>query len=563
MAQNVNCKKCGNGFQITDEDLKFYDKVSPLVAEKKLLMLPPKLCPACRHQRRLSFRNERNLYNAKCALCKKAVVTIYSPDKGFTIYCRDCWWSDKWDPFAYGKDFDFNRPFFDQYKELLKVVPRAAIISYNCENCDYTNYQNDSRNCYLTFGSGVMEDCMYCNWCYHAKNSVDCSYCSKSQIDYMNVDCYETYNCRYCQDCKLVSDCSFCFDCRGCKNCFGCVGLRQKEYFIFNKSYSKEEYEKMVADLSKPENKLKVEEEVRKLKLAHPHLAARLTKSENCDGDDIENSKNCKECYGVKDCFDCKYCFDVVGGAGFGARDVYDAERTGDNELTYEVCSGGYYKFSHFIYGSSHLNFTQYAIECNSCNYIFGCLAIRNKKYVILNKQYTKEQYEELLPKIVGHLNKTSEWGEFFPSTLSAFGYNETLANEYFPLTKEQALKAGFAWSDYEQPMPNVAKAYKSSQLPLDPKSVNDQILEYPIYCEQSKKFYKIVKQELEFYRKNGISLPKKHPNLRYKERLALQNPRQLFERNCAKCSVKISTVYAPGRPEIIYCEKCYLEAIY
>ena len=29
----------------------------------------------------------------------------------------------------------------------------------------------------------------------------------------------------------------------------------------------------------------------------------------------------------------------------------------------------------------------------------------------------------------------TGEWGEFFPSSLSPFGYNETVAQEYFPLT--------------------------------------------------------------------------------------------------------------------------------
>ena len=151
------CKNCQQSFEITDEDLKFYEKVSPIFGEKKHLIPAPSLCPDCRQQRRLSFRNERNLYNHKCNLCQKAIITIYSPDKNYTIYCRDCWWSDKWDTINYGRDFDFSRPFFEQYENLLQTVTKAAIISYNCENCDYTNYQNDSRNCYLTFGSGVME----------------------------------------------------------------------------------------------------------------------------------------------------------------------------------------------------------------------------------------------------------------------------------------------------------------------------------------------------------------------------------------------------------------------
>ena len=34
----------------------------------------------------------------------------------------------------------------------------------------------------------------------------------------------------------------------------------------------------------------------------------------------------------------------------------------------------------------------------------------------------------------------TGEWGEFFPSSLSPFGYNETVAQEYFPMSREDIL---------------------------------------------------------------------------------------------------------------------------
>ena len=81
MPQSQICKNCSTKFTITDEDLKFYDKVSPLIAEKVCPMPAPTFCPDCRQQRRLSFRNERNLYNRKCELCQKPAVTIYSPDK--------------------------------------------------------------------------------------------------------------------------------------------------------------------------------------------------------------------------------------------------------------------------------------------------------------------------------------------------------------------------------------------------------------------------------------------------------------------------------------------------
>jgi len=63
---------------------------------------------------------------------------------------------------------------------------------------------------------------------------------------------------------------------------------------------------------------------------------------------------------------------------------------------------------------------------------------LNTAKYCILNKQYTKEEYEKLMPKIIEYMEKTEEWGEFFPASLSPFGYNETIAMEYFPLTREE-----------------------------------------------------------------------------------------------------------------------------
>jgi hypothetical protein len=50
-----------------------------------------------------------------------------------------------------------------------------------------------------------------------------------------------------------------------------------------------------------------------------------------------------------------------------------------------------------------------------------------------LNKKYSKEDYETLLPKIIDHMKKTGEWGEFFPMEISPFKYEETKAVDYFP----------------------------------------------------------------------------------------------------------------------------------
>jgi len=60
------CKKCSTHFEITSSDLEFYKKISPKFDGKVFEIPTPTLCPECRQQRRLSFRNERNLYKRDC-----------------------------------------------------------------------------------------------------------------------------------------------------------------------------------------------------------------------------------------------------------------------------------------------------------------------------------------------------------------------------------------------------------------------------------------------------------------------------------------------------------------
>src|SRR3989344_2156403 len=106
---------CKSPFEIIDGDLQFYDRVSPVFAGKKFAIPPPTLCPDCRWQRRLSFRNERTLYLRKCDLSGKSMVSMHPADAPFPVYSITEWLSDKWNPLDYGQDFDFNRPFADQF----------------------------------------------------------------------------------------------------------------------------------------------------------------------------------------------------------------------------------------------------------------------------------------------------------------------------------------------------------------------------------------------------------------------------------------------------------------
>ncbi len=86
------CRACSIPFSITDRDMEFYAKVSPIFNGKKELIPPSTLCPECRQQRRLTFRNERNLYKRTCDLTRKDIISIYSPDKPYIVYESSAWW---------------------------------------------------------------------------------------------------------------------------------------------------------------------------------------------------------------------------------------------------------------------------------------------------------------------------------------------------------------------------------------------------------------------------------------------------------------------------------------
>jgi hypothetical protein len=140
LVETRKCRHCSAEFPITDQDLEFYEKVSPVFAGVKYSIPAPTLCPDCRQQRRLSFRNERKLYKRKCDATGRDIISIYSPEKPFKVYHQDEWWSDKWDPLSYGTDFDFGRPFFEQFGELMREVPVMSVIVMNNSNADYGNY---------------------------------------------------------------------------------------------------------------------------------------------------------------------------------------------------------------------------------------------------------------------------------------------------------------------------------------------------------------------------------------------------------------------------------------
>jgi len=313
------------------------------------------------------------------------------------------------------------------------------------------------------------------------------------------------------------------------------VGLRQKEYCLYNEQLTREQYE----EFSK--NPKLDEEKFNELRLKTPHKNLEITQSEDCLGDYISNCKNCYWCFDIMGSEDCRYVWDAMTNTSYDCFNCGGDEGQGFCNYLYNSLAGYYstnLKCCNKCAKSSDLSYCDYCTSCDSC---FGCVGLHHKNYCILNKQYTKEQYQELLPRIIEHMEHTGEWCEFFPRDFSACGYNDSMAQYYFPLTKEQALAKGFNWSDYQKPA-------------LDDPSA--------IKCQKDGKLFRIIPKEKEFYEKHGLPMPTLCPDCRNHQRRQKQNPRQICSRKCDSCGLSIFSTCKPNRPEKIYCETCYLKSL-
>lgn len=552
------CTNCGIGFEITNDDLAFLERISPVFADKKFPIPPPGLCPDCRFRERLIWRPELHLHQRKSDKSGKMILSMFAPEAKCTVYEPAEWWKDDWDPMDYGRDFDFSRPFFDQFEELLQSVPIISISEGGNENSDYINSASWNKNCYLIAGANHNEDCYYGNFVNYCKDCVDCSFIDHCELCYESIDCAHCYNLRYSQNCSNCSDSFFLFGCRGCQNCFGSVNLVEKQYVWLNEQLSKEQYEKKLRD-APINHRTRIKEgekffEQHRLKYPHKYMIGEM--NENVTGNAVLRSKNTFDSFDVSDLEDCKYCswfhqskncMDCYAW-GFPAEECYMCLEVG--EKSNRVL------FSCLTYGG--LNYL-YNFNCRNCSNILGCVSIHRKNYCIFNKQYTKDEYEKLAAKIITHMQKTDEWGKFFPMHICPIAYNQAICQDYFPLTKDEARKLGARWQD-EKPSHTSESIIK---LPEAIAETDASICDKILTSASSGKPYKIISQEYKFYQRHNIPLPELSFYERHLARLHKRNPRKLWQRQCAKCNKKIQTTYAPDRPEIIYCEECYLREVY
>ncbi len=563
------CQNCKNKFVIEPDDFGFYEKIK---------VPPPTLCPRCRSQRRMAWRNDYRFYPRECGLCKKSTLSVYSPDKPVPIYCPKCWWSDAWDAKEYLQELDFSKTFFEQYRGFLDKVPTLAILNDNdiaSVNCLYTNYFALGKDCYLVINSWKLENCLYSSFLVDAKDTMDSSVLLENcRSLYSSIFVDNSYQCKYTYRSSGLVDCAFCFDCRGCNSCFMCYGLREKNYCYKNKQYTKEEYQKIIDSYSLDSfsGNERAKREFDEFVLQFPHRYASLRNCVDCTGEYMMNSKNTKNSFIAIRAEDSKF-FD----RGDTIKTSYDCLSGGEHELIYESNNADNSRNTAFTNYCHKCTDVLYSDSCQSCENVFGCIGLKKAQYCIFNKQYSKEEYFSLKEKLIEHMKEKSEWGEYFPISMSVFGYNETIAQDEYPLAKDKAISLGYNWQNV---MPFTRGAETLKEIPDKIEDVPDSIADEILACRSCSRNYRITKQELILYRKGKIPVPRECFYCRFQELQQRQGPMKLWHREChcaggksensryqnttphfhgdKPCPNEFETAYAPEKPEIVYCEQCY-----
>lgn len=562
-SETINCQYCKKDFTIDADDFAFYGKLN---------VPAPTFCNICRMQRRFMFMNERVFYKRNCDMCNIPIVTIFSPEKPNKVFCGKCWNGDTWEDGDYYLEYDSNKNFFEQMKELQLMTPFRDKMANPLKlvNSDYVNYTSDCKNCYLLFNSEGCENAYYGTNIIDVKDSSDCILVGPADLLYESIGGKGSSSVYFSKNCSGSINVWYSKECVGCMDCFGCVNLRKKRYYIYNEPYSREEYFTKIKEmeLDKYSSHLKIKEGIYDFWNRFPYRYTHGRMNVNSTGEYIVSCKNAKHCFQGQYIENSAYC-QFVTMPSFS--DSYDISEWGNGvELCLEgITIGGSVSNAKYCSGvtnnSQDIEYSMYLRNCKNC---FGCVNLRKKQYCILNKQYTKEEYFIVREKIIADLEKNPyvdskgrvwKYGEFMPYDISPFAYNESFAQEYFHLTKEQILENGFKY--IEPKKPDYKETIQLQDIPDSINDIRDDFTKEILKCNCGK-FYKIVAGELQLLKRFGVPVPRQCPDCRHAFRMTLLNKPYLYDRKCDKCGKEVKTSFAPERPEIIYCESCYQQEV-
>ena len=539
------CEHCQKEFIITDIEQSLSEKIGLELST---------VCSKCLLKQHLSFWMFGKFRKGKSNLSGESIITVLPESSRYPIYSFKEWNSDDWDAMDYGVDYSPDELFFKQLKSLQEKVPHPHQNGSNNTGCDYCDDVWNSKNCYLARSMEYCEDLLYSYRNMKVKNSIDVAICFTSERCFSCLNCINSYKLFYSRDSKDCIDSYFLFDCRNCQNCFMCSNLRGKSYCIENVQYTKEEYNEKLKSINL--GSYSVVEKLKKqfeemLQTEAVHKLNFNIKAYNSVGNNLLNVNNCINCNTISDSEDA-----VNAVRGMRHKSTLNANGCWYIELSGNCgeCLNAY-NLKYSLWSSSR--YSEYLELCIECEYCFGCVGLKKKKYCILNKQYTKEEYEKLKNQIIDKMKNDGEYGKFLPYSMSPGPFNFSTSSLYFPnTTKEDTLNLGGYWQDIDE---SNIEGMPTSELPDSINEVDENICTKALICPDTGWRFNISNNELEFYKQYKIPLPRKHFDVRTRELIKYSTVLDTDTYECYYCKKEIEAYYPKDWGyKNIACENCY-----
>jgi len=535
------CAETGDTFEITEDMYNMY---------KKLGVPLPTTAPHVRLRRLRAHMGGIELFPRK-TMGTETVVSMYDPESHALVLSPEEWRADTFSPEKYGQAIDPQQSFFDQWMHFSRTVPRPTVSSDpDSENCSWSIYDVEFKECYATFGGVNCKHLLYGDMCIDTSNSLDLAFMVQTEWSYeciQGFQCSQAFFSDFCVSCLNVY---FSFGCRNSSNLFACVNLDNKQYCILNVQYTKEEYFKKISqfDLSDIAVVKRLQKEAWELWKQGYYRTEVNFNSERSVGDDVISSV---DTYGIStfqterlyNSFDTSY-----------VKDSCDITTSSNLELSVNTvaCDGYGNKMTISCHGCTDVEYSELCVSCEHC---FGCIGLKRKKYCIFNVQYTEEEYWKKLDEIKSAMIRRGEYGEFFPYRTSLFAYNTSHADTFFSLSRGEVEHLGARW--YDLPKAD-SDGSKYTKMPEKLKDFDDSLLASQFVCEDSGRPYRIVEPELAFHKKFDIALPTQHPSVRRKNRYARMHGLTLRDDQCYRCDKSIVSRISPDLESKNVCDDCF-----
>ena len=492
------------------------------------------------------------------------IITAVHPATGIRVL-PDKEWFEK-DFGEINLDVDFEKPFLDQLLELRRKVPSSAGRNFKeVENSIALVSLGDVNSYFVVLSRS--KNSFFSVSALDTESSAEVYNSSSITNSYQIVHSDRVYNSQYVRESRDCINSAFLFDCRNVENCFGATNKRNKSYLWFNEQLTKEEWEKRRAEVdlgSRAEAKKWLDKFDDLVKTAvwpenfNEH-------NENSTGEYLTKATNCDSVYyadgGARDEFHTSWSL------GNCERNAYASSMSNsqDNYFSCDVVECNKTRYSYMLMRCQNV---EYSTECYDCEDCFGCVGLRRKKFCILNKQYTEEDYWNKLDELKCAMLVRGEYGEFLPAKMSPAYFPEGGSVRYYladPDTFAKKVNAHDFKADADGAIGSVLSGAEnvpdSMTIPDSIDDIDEAWVSKPVQDATYSRRFSLLAPEVSLYKKLRVAPPTSHHVKRVLDLTLTANTGVFEEKICEGCKKKITVSKNARYPDRhIFCKSCYTE---